>query len=110
MSTIYAPLLVKQGDTFTDPLAVADDGGVVNLTGCTLTFHLRQRGGSADIEAIAMELVEPAQGLARLVIPKAKTAELDPGTVYEYEVELTDAQGGVTTPVQGPLFVLADMG
>lgn len=117
MSIPWAPLLVKQGDTFKRPLAITDtdDAGAtipVNLTGATLVFHLRERGGSSDVidPAPALAITDIAGGKARLTLTKVQTAALSPATAYEYEVELTDGAGDVSTPVEGSLVVLPDRG
>lgn len=109
--TTTASLLIKSGDTFVKTLTVTDDAGaVINLTGATLTLHVRAPNGAVDILSQVLALTTPAAGLATLTLSAAQTASLTALTAFRYEVEAIDAAGAVTTPVEGILFVRADRG
>lgn len=108
-----ANLSIHQGDTYTSVLTITDAAGApIDLTGATLTFHLRARGGDADAldPAPTLALTTPADGIATLTLAAAETATLVGGGRYRYEVELVDAFGNVTTPVEGLIYVEEDFG
>lgn len=108
-----AAITLHQGDTYTNILTVTDAAGApIDLTGATLTFHLRARGGTAGAidPAPTLALTTPAAGVATLTLTAAETATLTAAGRYRYEVELVDAFGNVTTPVEGLLYVEADIG
>lgn len=103
-------LRVKQGDHFSAPLTVTDDGVVANITGATLTFHLRTFGATTDTLSVVLTPLVPASGTATLALTALQTAALSPSTAYQYEVEMVDALGNISTPVFGRVFVKADAG
>ena len=114
--TTLAALLIKQGDDFTKTLTVTDDAGdAVDITGCTLTFHLRAPGAAVDDDdaidpAPTLALTTPLAGIATLTLTDTQTATLTAGLTYTYEVEQVDGTGLVTTPVEGLALVLGDLG
>lgn len=102
---------VKQGDTTTKVLTVTDDNGVVvNLTGATLTAHLRLPNVATDALSQALVLTTPAAGIATLTLTSAQTAALAALRSYTIEVELVDALGNITTPIDGLVYVGSDLG
>lgn len=107
---------IKQGDTFTRMLTVTDeDGDPIDLTGATLTFHLRALGSAADAAdaidpAPTLTLTTPLAGIATLTLTAAQTAALTPRATYLYEVECVDALLNVTTPVDGLCYCAEDRG
>jgi hypothetical protein len=110
-----ANLTIKQGDDVSLPLTIteADEVTPVNLTGATLTFHLRRLGGTTDAISPAPTLTvgTPATaGIATLVLTAAQTTPLLGDLVYQFEVELLDGQGKTSTPTQGYVLVEADRG
>lgn len=111
MSTLAA-LTIKQGDDFSRTLTITEDGAAVDITGCTLTFHLRAPGATTDAidPAPTLALTTPASGLATLTLTDAQTATLTALTSYTYEIELTDGTGLISTPVEGLAFVAGDLG
>jgi hypothetical protein len=111
--TTLANLTCKQGDTFTKVLTVTDgDGTAINLTGATLTFHLRAQGATTDAitPAPTLTLTTPLQGIATLTLTAAQTAALTARATMTYEVEILDALTNVTTSVEGLLYVSEDRG
>ena len=111
--TTLAGLELKQGDDYTETLTITDAAGAaVDITGCTLTFHLRAPGASADAitPAPTLTLTTPASGIATLVLTDTQTAALTAGQTYTYEVELVDGTGLITTPVEGLALVRGDLG
>lgn len=109
-----ANVTIKQGDDVSIPLTVtaADGTTPVNLTGATLTFHLRRLGGTTDAisPAPTLTLTTPLQGIATLALTAAQTAALTGDLVYSYEIEMTDGTGKISTPVEGFCLVGADRG
>jgi hypothetical protein len=108
-----AGLLIKAGDDYSKVLTVTDaDGGAVDLTGTTLTFHLRAPGGTTDAitPAPTLALTTPASGIATLALTDTQTAALTAGLTYTYEVEMVDGTGLISTPVEGLALVTGDLG
>jgi Ca2+-binding RTX toxin-like protein len=109
-----ANITIKQGDDISRRLTITDSAGAaVDLTGATLTFHLRRLGGTADAIAGPPTLtVEPpaTAGIATLALTKAQTEALLGDTVYQYEIEAADASGKVSTLVEGYVLVEVDRG
>lgn len=108
MTTDLTP---KQGDTFRATLTVTDEtGAVVDLTGATLTLHVRLPGASTDILTIALSLLVAAEGTATITLTPVQTAALTPYIRHVYEVEMVDTLNNVWTPVEGNLYVKPDRG
>ena len=111
--TTLAALLIKAGDDFTRTLTITDDAGdAVDITGCTLTFHLRAPGTDEDAidPAPTLALTTPASGIATLTLTDTQTAALTAGLTHAYEVEMVDGTGLVSTPVEGLALVTGDLG
>jgi hypothetical protein len=111
--TTLAGLLLKQGDDYTETLTITDAAGAaVDLTGTTLTFHLRAPGGTTDAitPAPTLALTTPASGIATLALTDTQTAALTAGLTYTYEVEMVDGTGLISTPVEGLALVTGDLG
>lgn len=112
MSTL-ANITIRQGDDVSRVLTITDDAGAaLDITGATLTFHLRAPGATTDAitPAPPLTLTTPASGIATLVLTDTQTAALSAGVVYGYEVELVDGTGLVSTPVYGLCYVQEDGG
>jgi chitodextrinase len=103
-------LRVKQGDDFSATLTVMEDGVAANITGATLTWHLRTFGATTDTLAVPLTLLVPASGTATLTLTDVQTAALSPLAAYRYEIEMEDALGNISTPSFGRVFVTADAG
>lgn len=111
--TTMANLTVRQGDTFTKVLTVTAENGVaINLTGSSLTFHLRAQNSTTDAitPAPTLALTTPLSGIATLTLTAAQTAALTERKTYLYEIEVSDALSNITTPVEGLCYVETDLG
>jgi hypothetical protein len=111
--TTFAGLTIRQGDDYSKVLTVTDDDdAAVNLTGCTLTFHLRAPGATTDAitPAPTLTLTDAAHGVATLTLTDTQTAALTAWQDYRYEVECVDGTTLVSTPVAGLCFVVGDGG
>ncbi len=108
--TTLAPLTIKAGDTYTQVLTVTDDNGAVDLTGATLTMHLKAPGAASPALSVALALTTPLAGVATLTLSAAQTGALTPRATYAYEVECVDARANVTTPVEGLAYIAEDIG
>jgi len=102
----------KQGDTLTRTVTITDaDGVAVNITGATLTLHIRAKGSTSDaITAPTLSLTTPASGIATMTISATDTALLSAATTYLFEIEMVDSGGAITTPLDGLLYVQEDRG
>lgn len=110
--TTLAGLTIRQGDDVSRQITITEDGAAVNLTGCTLTFHLRAPGAVVDAitPAPTLALTTPLSGIATLTLTDTQTAALTGAAVYAYEIELVDGTGLISTPVNGLCYVEADGG
>jgi hypothetical protein len=109
----FAGITLRQGDDYSKALTITNDSGqAINITGATLTFHLRAPGSTTDAitPAPTLTLTTPASGIATLVLTDTQTAALTANSDYRYEVSLVDGPGLVSTPVYGLCFVQGDGG
>lgn len=112
MSSLAA-LTIKAGDDFSRTLTITDDAGAaVDITGCTLTFHLRAPGGTTDAitPAPTLALTTPGSGIATLTLTDTQTATLTALTTYTYEIEMVDGTGLISTPIEGLAYIAGDLG
>lgn len=108
--TTTAGLIIKVGDDYSKTLTVSDDDGVaINITGATLTLHLRAPGATTDALTATLALTTPLSGIATLTLTDTQTATLTAGLTYRYEITLTDSGGLISTPVEGLALVLASV-
>jgi hypothetical protein len=103
-------LTVRQGDTVTKVLTVADAGQPTDLTTAAVTFHLRLPNSTTDSLAQSLTLTNAPGGVATLTLTAAQTAALPALRTLRYEVECVDAIGNVTTPVAGLCYIGEDSG
>jgi len=103
-------LTVRQGDTVTKFLTVADAGQPTDLTNAAVTFHLRLPNSTTDSLAQSLTLTNAPGGVATLTLTAAQTAALPALRTLRYEVECVDAIGNVTTPVAGLCYIGEDSG
>ena len=96
-------------------VAVTQDGSPFDLTGCQLFFTAKLAAADLDAdaklslsEADAIDIPDPAAGLARLIVPASLTASLDPGPLY-YDFQLVSDTGFVFTVASGILTILPDI-
>lgn len=102
MSSLAA-LNIPKGYDYEQELTVTDDGEAVNLTGCTVTFHIYAPGAASEAitPAPTLTLVTPASGIAKVVLTDTQTATLTAGTTYRYGVKILDGTSLITPPVYG---------
>jgi hypothetical protein len=103
MSSLAA-LNIPKGYDYEQQLTVTDgDGNAINLTGCTVTFHIYAPGAASEAITPAPTLtpVTPASGIAKVVLTDTQTATLTVGTFYRYGVKILDGTGLITPPVYG---------
>lgn len=100
---------VRQGDTFDDAWAVADETGTsVNLSGCTARMFLRATADAAStlLEATtANGRIVLAGGTITFNVSATLTAALPVGTAV-YDLEVTSATGVVSTWAYGTITVV----
>lgn len=111
--TTLAALTIKVADDYSKTLTITDaDGAAVDITGCTLTFHLRAPGATTDAidPAPTLALTTPGSGIATLALTDTQTATLTGGRTYRYEVSMTDGTGLISTPVEGLAYIAEDIG
>jgi hypothetical protein len=104
----FAGITLRQGDDYSKVLTITNDSGTaIDITGATLTFHLRAPGATTDAitPAPTLTLTTPASGIATLVLTNVQTAALTADSDMRYEIEVVDATAKVSTPVYGLCFV-----
>jgi hypothetical protein len=108
----------RRGDTETYDLAITDRAGdPVNLTGSTVWFTAKRHTSDADDDAIitatqgdGLEITNAAQGELTLTLQPDDTSGLEDRLVrLEYDVQLKDGTGRITTPLTGKLYVHPDV-
>lgn len=111
MTTLMG-LTIKVGDDYskTFPAFTDADGVAINITGATLTFHLRAPGATTDALTATLALTTPASGIATLTLTDTQTATLTAGLTYRYEIEMVDSGGLITTPIEGLALATEDWG
>lgn len=87
-----AELLVKNDTGRKLQLTLQDDGAAVNLTGATANLHYRIAGGT--VKTVAMTLTDAVNGVAEY---QFATGDLDVAGSLDYEVQVTDSGGKITT-------------
>ena len=102
-----ADLMVTRGDTIVLNLTVSDeDGQPLNLDGASLTFSARQVDAAAPAISVPGVLTAPEAGEAQVTLEPADTLALaDDVTALDYDVQLLEADGSITTVSSGTLEV-----
>lgn len=105
----FLPVVGKRGDTLRRTVTISADGAPLNLTGATVTLHLRAPGATEGATTpVALAVTDAANGKAEMLFLPAATAAL---ALDEYEYEIEVAKGAdVLTATEGLLIVLADRG
>lgn len=97
------PLTLTKGEINRRILRILDEfRRPLDLTALTLTFLVRERGGTTDLVSVALSNNSPATaGLATVVISASDLSGLEDERQYEYRVQ-TQAP---TTLIRGPLSI-----
>jgi hypothetical protein len=102
--------IIKSNDTLPYLEAtLSDDNGVVDLTGATVTFVMRERNGAAAVVRAAASIVEADEGTVRYEWAEGDT--VDAGQ-YRGEFEISIGGKVLTYPSETyiPINIVADLG
>ena len=110
-------LEMMRGDTKVFDVTITDEAGAaVNLTGSTVKFTAKNRVGDAQGVAVialttgdGVELTDAANGVARVTIAPDDTSGFTSKKTLEYDVQVAETGGRVSTPVRGTLTVEMDV-
>ena len=119
MTAFYQDLALCSGDHRTLRFAIADPSGVVvDLTGVQAVrwgcARLQANGGyvlpASIVKTLAdgIEIADAPGGIIEVMIDGADTAGLSKGR-YHHELEMTDAEGAVSTLAMGTLTIIEDL-
>jgi len=105
-----------RGDDWTLKLVLTSDGSVLDITGYSFWFTLKENIDDADPGAVQVTATpdvsgaptEASQGILYIKVPKASTDSLDPKT-YNYDVQQVDGSGNVQTLLIGKVKVVKDI-
>jgi hypothetical protein len=106
-----------RGDDVSLTATITDaDGQLMNLTGCVVTFTLADSAGTVvatldwnDGAANGVTVADVAAGVAVITLPHSVTATLRARTGYRYDLQITDAEGLITTVVSGKVTAVQDV-
>lgn len=90
---MYAELTIDQGATFTSTINLTnDDNSAMNLANSIFTCQIRKSYYSSNVTANVIATVEDAaNGLIRLSVDAANTANIKPGR-YLYDLKMVDTE------------------
>lgn len=105
-----------RGDDWTLKLVLTSDGSVLDITGYSFWFTLKENIDDADPGAVQVTATpdtsgsptEASQGILYITVPKASTDSLSPKT-YNYDVQQVDGSGNVQTLLIGKVKVVKDI-
>ena len=105
-----------RGDDWTLKLVLTSDGSVLNITGYTFWFTLKENVDDADPGALQVTATpdtstnptEASQGIIYIKASKTLTNSLSPKT-YNYDVQQVDGSGNVQTLLIGKVKVVRDV-
>ena len=111
---------IKRGDTAVYQIAgINKAGGPLNLTGAVLRMYAKNRKSDPDASAVlgydsaglgGIVVNDAGNGLATLTIPfSASLSFTQDTTPLYYDVQVTEADGTVTTLVEGTLLFQIDV-
>lgn len=103
-------LTMYRGDSFRRTITLKQGGVAVNLTGCTVKAQVRRSAAAnaAIVFSFTIENLTPLLGKFDLVVEPAVTATLNI-QLCPYDLEVTSADGTVTTWLAGNVSVVADV-
>lgn len=101
-----------RGDDWTIKLVVTQNNSVVNITGYTFYFTLKDNIDSADPGNLQVTATsgspDAAQGIVYINVSSALTTNLTPQT-YNYDVQQIDTSNNVQTLLIGKVKVVKDV-
>lgn len=100
---MYAELTIDQGTTFSSTINLTnDDNTPIDLTGHSFSCQVRKSYYSTNATANIAVTVEGANanGIVRLTLDSANTANIKPGR-YLYDLKMTDEANTVIRVVEG---------
>jgi hypothetical protein len=117
---VEVDLKLRQGADFATTLTFTNaDGSVVDLTGCMLAAQIRRRprDNAPAVASFALSIASPATlGTASMSMSAATTARIvcgdsidDDASKYVWDLELTDANGLVSSPLHGKLYLFREV-
>lgn len=112
--TTNADLSFTRGDTAVYAFAVTMDGSALDLTGATVVFSAKR--ALADSAALitktignGLTLIDAEGGRVDLTFNPADTRDLEAPLTLDWDLEVTEASGYVSTPMTGTLLLTADV-
>lgn len=99
-------LYLDQGADFRTGVTLYADNGItpLNLTGFTFSSQMRKSYASSTATTFTITVPAPLTGQVILSLSVAQTSALKPGR-YLYDIEMVDATGYRTRPVEGIVIV-----
>lgn len=105
-----------RGDDWTLKLVLTAEGTVLDITGYSFWFTLKESIDDADPGAVQVTAspdistspTQASQGVLYITVPKASTDSLAPKT-YNYDVQQVDGSGNVQTLLIGKVKVVRDI-
>jgi hypothetical protein len=116
MATIQN-FFVKRGDSFRQKITVTMDGVVVNITGWTIYFTLKEKKADEDKNAIIKknitEHINPTTGESLLLVLPEETRTLLGDYYYDIQVKRPIAEpleyDDIQTPIEGKITFSEDV-
>ena len=97
-----------RGDDWTISGVISSGGSAVNLTGATVTAHLRSRTESVDHTAFTVTVTDAAAGEVTLSLADTVTDDLRPGR-YVYDIQVVLAGSTQTYGATSTVVVVGDV-
>jgi hypothetical protein len=103
-----------RGDTLTLNFSVTRSGAAVNLTGATAWFTLKTMLTDADpgvaqaTNGSGVTITTPLSGQLTVELPASVTIDIPPGE-YQWDLQVKEASGRISTAASGQAYVEADV-
>lgn len=106
-----------RGDTDVRQYQITRDGSAVDLTGATIRVTGKEKLSDADGSAV-FSLSSPAsgiiiddavQGILTVTIAPVDTSSLNSNTSLYWDMQVTESNGRVSTPIRGRIEVVQDV-
>lgn len=110
-------LVAKRGDNESYTMALTDADGAFDLTDCQVQFTAKRRLDDEDADAVILktldagiEVTNAQGGIAVLSLEPSDTEDLPSRRVrLVYDVQVTNGDGEVKTPIEGRLTISPDV-